>query len=225
MDMCVDGPLNRVYQVDGKKDSTGDHNPHFNGFYMEKTLLGSERQAVCDARHAYGRHWVVESAHRKNYLGQPTGYRIMPGAEIRPLNDMRSSVMRRAPFLAHQLWVTSYHPMEKYPGGSYPNQRREADGISIWVNQDRNLVDSQLVVWHVFGVTHGTRVEDWPIMNAERCGFSISPCGFFDVNPCLDVPPQSVINGPRSLSVRLSSAPSTTSSDPANPERPLVARL
>jgi primary-amine oxidase len=33
------------------------------------------------------------------------------------------------------------------------------------------------------------RPEDWPVMPVEYCGFLLSPFGFFDRNPALDVPP------------------------------------
>jgi primary-amine oxidase len=33
------------------------------------------------------------------------------------------------------------------------------------------------------------RPEDWPVMPVEYTGFLLSPFGFFDANPALDVPP------------------------------------
>jgi len=32
------------------------------------------------------------------------------------------------------------------------------------------------------------RAEDYPVMPAERVGFALKPCGFFDRAPCTDVP-------------------------------------
>jgi primary-amine oxidase len=46
-----------------------------------------------------------------------------------------------------------------------------------------------VVVWYTFGVTHFVRPEDWPVMPVEYCGFLLTPFGFFDRNPALDVPP------------------------------------
>jgi primary-amine oxidase len=51
------------------------------------------------------------------------------------------------------------------------------------------VVDTDIVVWHSFGVTHIPRPEDWPVMPVESSGFSLVPFGFFDRNPALDVPP------------------------------------
>lgn len=72
--------------------------------------------------------------------------------------------------MRNHLWVTKYHPNEKYPGGDYPNQNPDMDGIPKWVLQNRNVVDTELVVWHVFGVTHMPRLEDWPVMPVEMVG-------------------------------------------------------
>ena len=51
------------------------------------------------------------------------------------------------------------------------------------------LENTDIVVWHSFGLTHVPRPEDWPVMPVEYCGFSLVPAGFFDKNPALDVPP------------------------------------
>jgi len=45
------------------------------------------------------------------------------------------------------------------------------------------------VLWHVFGIHHVPRPEDWPVMPCDPVGFSITPSGFFDRNPTLDVAP------------------------------------
>jgi primary-amine oxidase len=49
-------------------------------------------------------------------------------------------------------------------------------------------VDTPIVVWHTFGVSHSPRPEDWPVMPVEYCGFHLMPVGFFDGNPALDLP-------------------------------------
>ena len=58
-----------------------------------------------------------------------------------------------------------------------------------WTAADRSLVDTPIVAWHTFGITHSPRPEDWPVMPVEYCGFHLVPVGFFDANPALDVPP------------------------------------
>ena len=74
-------------------------------------------------------------------------------------------------------------------GGDYPNQHRGGAGLPEWTAQDRPIVDTDIVLWHTFGVTHIPRPEDWPVMPVEYTGFTLVPFGFFDRNPALDVPP------------------------------------
>ena len=45
------------------------------------------------------------------------------------------------------------------------------------------------MLWHVFGIHHIPRPEDWPVMPVDTVSFSLKPWGFFDRNPALDVPP------------------------------------
>lgn len=44
------------------------------------------------------------------------------------------------------------------------------------------------MLWHTFGTTHNPRVEDWPVMPAEKMLVSLKPVNFFDKNPVIDVP-------------------------------------
>ena len=41
-----------------------------------------------------------------------------------------------------------------YFSGVFPNQNPHVDGLTKWTLRDESLVDADLVVWHVFGVTH-----------------------------------------------------------------------
>ena len=91
-----------------------------------------------------------------------------------------AAVMRRAGFLAHQLWVTPYEPKERYAAGDYPNQHPTGDGLPKWTAADRSLVNTDLVVWYVFGHNHVPRLEDWPVMPVASLGFMLKPDGFFE---------------------------------------------
>jgi primary-amine oxidase len=105
------------------------------------------------------------------------------------LADADSPVGRRAGFARHNLWVTPYAPDERRAAGEYPNQHEGGDGLPRWTAQDRAIADTDVVCWYTFGVTHFARPEDWPVMPVEYAGFVLSPAGFFDRNPALDVPP------------------------------------
>jgi len=59
------------------------------------------------------------------------------------------------------------------------------------IEADRPLEEADVVLWYTFGVTHFVRPEDWPVMPVEYTGFLLSPVGFFDRNPAIDVAPTS----------------------------------
>ena len=71
--------------------------------------------------------------------------------------------------------------------GEFPNQHEGGDGLPRWTTADRSLVDTDVVLWYTFGVTHFVRPEDWPVMPVEYAGFLLAPVGFFDRNPALDL--------------------------------------
>ena len=88
----------------------------------------------------------------------------------------------------NHLWVTAYDSAERYAAGDYPNQQPGGDGLPRYVQQNRLLEGTDLVVWYTFASTHVVRPEDWPVMPVEVVGFSLKPAGFFNGSPALDVP-------------------------------------
>ena len=92
-------------------------------------------------------------------------------------------------FATKHLWVTPYQPDERFPAGDYPNQHPGGAGLPSWTKADRPIENTDIVLWYTLGTHHITRPEDWPVMPAERAGFTLKPAGFFDRNPALDVAP------------------------------------
>jgi len=79
--------------------------------------------------------------------------------------------------------------------GPYPNQHPGGAGLPEWTKANRNVENSDIVVWYTFGHHHVPRPEDWPVMPVMYTGFSLRPAGFFNQNPALDVPPSVHGNG------------------------------
>jgi primary-amine oxidase len=75
------------------------------------------------------------------------------------------------------------------PPAEFINQNPARDGLPKWIEADRTLENTDLVVWYTIGVHHIPRPEDWPVMPVTRAGFMLKPAGFFDQNPAMDVPP------------------------------------
>jgi len=185
----VDGPDNSVYEVNTAGVPTGAGNPHGNAFVAEETLLATEQQAQRRVNSATARFWRVVNPGKKNRLGRPVGYRLVPGENCPPMVQPDAAVMRRAGFTSHHLWVTPYHPRERYAAGEYPNQHPTGDGLPHWTKANRKVDDTQIALWYVFAHNHVPRPEDWPVMPVGMIGFQFRPDGFFERSPAMDVPP------------------------------------
>lgn len=190
LDLDVDGPGNSVYEVDTVADPPGPANPHNGSYRPQHTLIKNQSEAARDANPATGRAWLIVNPSRRNAVGQPTGYKIMPGADVAlPFAREGASILRRAGFIRHNLWITGYDPAQRYASGDYINQNAAPDGLDQWIKRDLPLENTDLVAWYSFGVHHIPRPEDWPVMPVAYAGFMLKPSGFFDQNPAMDVAP------------------------------------
>lgn len=189
LDMAIDGERNRVVEVDTMALPEGPDNPYGNAFTTRETVLQTELGAQRNVDFDTARFWKIVSADARNGLGQPTAYKLLPLNPIPTFSSPRSMVAKRAAFMTRQLWVTAYHRDEMYAAGRYPNQSGGGDGLPAWTAADRSLVDTDIVVWHSFGLHHIPRPEDFPVQPVTTAGFALHPVGFFSENPALDVPP------------------------------------
>jgi primary-amine oxidase len=188
LDMQVDGERNSVYEVDAAAVPVGPDNPYGNAWVTKKTLLGQEGEARRLIDPLVARVWYVVNPNEITELGQPTGYKLMPGDNVLPLQQEGSQAFARAQFAYKHLWVTRFDPRERYAAGDYPNQHGSPGGLLEYQKADRPLENEDLVVWYSFGAHHVVRPEDWPVMPASSIGFTLKPVGFFDGNPALDLP-------------------------------------
>lgn len=131
---------------------------------------------------------------RRNAVGEPVGYRLVPGDNTVTFAAQGSSVRRRAAFIDHHFRVTSYAPDERYPAGEYPYQHPGRDGLPQWTQANRATRDTDSVVRYTTNHHHVPRPEDRPIMPVARIGFQLKPWGFFDRNPAVDVPPSQTVD-------------------------------
>jgi len=188
LDMAVDGPLNTVVEVESHSVPAGPDNPYGNAWETIARPLSRESEAQRDLDFASARYWKIVNEESRNLVGDPVGYKIMPGENAAHMLLPGAPALRRAGFIDHQLWVTEYDPSERFAAGDYPYQSPGGEGLPTYASRDRDLRNQDLVVWYTFGVHHVTRTEDWPVMPLHRTGFSLKPTGFFDGNPALDLP-------------------------------------
>lgn len=189
LDVDVAGTQNSVYQVDMKGAPAGPDNPFNNAFFADKTLLQTEKGARANLNGDTWRTWKIENPSVLNRMGDPVGYKFFPGENCIPFVSKEAWWRKRAGFVDYHMWVTPNDPKEMFAAGDYPNQSRGGDGLEKWVEQDRDIVDTDVVLWYTFGHTHVPRPEDYPVMPVASLGFLLKPNGFFDINPANDLPP------------------------------------
>lgn len=80
-----------------------------------------------------------------------------------------------------------------HPAGRHVPQTsgEPSQGIPAWIaaNPTANLENTDVVLWHTFGLTHFPAPEDFPVMPAEPMSLLLRPRNFFTRNPALDVAP------------------------------------
>ena len=188
LDMSVDGMANSVLEVD-TVPAPPDENPYGNAFKAKTTVLATEQQAQRRIDPLAARYWKIVSGEKTNKMGTPTGYKLIAGENCLPFGTEESSIRARAGYMWNHLWVTPYSPEEHWPAGTYPNQSRGGDGLSAWTAADRDVENTDVVVWYTMGHNHLPSLEDWPVMPVACIGFTLKPSGFFDYSPAMDLPP------------------------------------
>jgi primary-amine oxidase len=189
LDLDVDGTANTVHMTESEALPIGPENPHGLAIVQRSTPLRTEQEGIQDYDWSTQRAWKVVNDGVRNGLGTAVGYKLVPGGAFPSMLDPDSPVLRRAQAIDHTLWVTPYHPDERWPCGEFVVQSEQDRGLPVWTAQDRPIENTDVVLWYVFGIHHITRPEEWPVMSVDVVSFWLKPDGFFDRNPALDVPP------------------------------------
>jgi len=186
LDMSVDGDCNAVIECDTVRLPMGPENPYGNAFRVEETALKNEcgRPRNPQAQ----RYWKFESRERTNYMGKPTAYKLDPVNSITPYHDPEGPSGKRMGYIYNHLWATKCDAEQRYPAGEFVHGSDGSGGLPDWVKAGRVIDGEDIVVWHVFGLHHLPRLEDYPVQPCVRTGFRLMPSGFFDQNPNLDLP-------------------------------------
>lgn len=78
---------------------------------------------------------AVVNPNKETKLGQPVGYRLLPGSVAGPLLGSDDYPQIRGGFTNYNVWVTPYNKSEKYAGGNFVDQSRGEDTLLTWTNR------------------------------------------------------------------------------------------
>ncbi|KAK4099480.1 hypothetical protein N658DRAFT_475249 [Parathielavia hyrcaniae] len=199
VDANVDGPDNTVFVSDAVPSDApvgSPENYYGNGFYNRRTKLATTGEAATDYSGATSRTWEIANTNRLNpFSRKPVSYKLVSREVPGLLPKEGSLVWKRAPFARHAVHVTPYKDDQLYPAGTHVPQTSGDTplGLEAWIGAGKESVDNtDVVLWHTFGLTHFPSPEDFPVMPAEPMTLLLRPRNFFAGNPVMDVPPSFV---------------------------------
>ncbi|KAI0808599.1 peroxisomal copper amine oxidase [Xylaria sp. FL0064] len=196
IDANVDGPNNTVFMADAVASEApvgSPENYYGNAFSAKRTKFSTVGESVTDYNGATGRTWDICNTNKLHpYSGKPSSYKLV-SREAAPLLPKEGSlVWKRAGFARHTVHVTKYRDDQLWPAGRHvPQTSGEPSlGLPEWIGDGTESIDNtDVVLWHTFGVTHIPAPEDFPVMPVEPITLLLRPRNFFSNNPVMDVPP------------------------------------
>ncbi|MFD0987978.1 primary-amine oxidase [Methyloligella solikamskensis] len=189
LDMAIDGDENSFVECNTYAEPQGPQNPWGNAFYEEETVLKTENEAGRRINTPTQRYWKVINPNKKNFTGTPTAYKLEPSSCVTPFVYPDSHSGKRANFVQNHVWCTAFDSEERYPAGEFMNHSDGTNDLGEFSAKGRSIENTDIVLWHVFGLHHSVRIEDFPVQPCISAGFMLMPTGFFDGNPLINLPP------------------------------------
>ena len=96
LDLDVDGPANSVVEVDSYAPEIGPDNPYGSALQTRSTVVKSEAASGRDYDFGSQRSWKVTNPQRRNAVGTPVAYQLVPGAALPALMASADTTTRRS---------------------------------------------------------------------------------------------------------------------------------
>ncbi len=188
IDLDVDGMQNSLLLDRLRTETLPEEHPRRSIWVTQPMIAKTESEAQLTIDLNKPTLWRVISGDRKNHVGYPTSYQLMPGKTGNTLLTEDDYPRMRVGFINHHLWATPYHPDERFAVGDYPTLSLPDKGLPEWTRNDRDIENQDIVLWYTIGMHHMVRAEDWPVMPVLWHSFELRPFDFFDRNPAMDLP-------------------------------------
>lgn len=188
LDLDVDGP-NNSFMLHRMTPKRIEGDPMRKSIWISQPSIAQrEKDAILDIRLDQPSMWMFMNPSVKGPLNHNTAYEVMPGATAKSLMSADDPAQKLGAFSEHQFWVTPYNERERFASGVYPTASDGNDGLAVWTQANRPIVNTDIVGWYTLGFHHIPRSEDWPVMPVMWHSFHIRPFHFFQANPVLTLP-------------------------------------
>ncbi|KAK2979680.1 hypothetical protein RJ640_027260 [Escallonia rubra] len=190
LDMDVDGSDNSFVKVNLKRQRTSPgESPRRSYLKAVRNVAKTEKDAQVKLKLYDPSEFHVINPSKKTRVGNPVGYKVVPGGTAASLLDLDDPPQKRGAFTNNQIWVTPYNETEQWAGGLFVYQNQGEDTLAVWSDRDRPIENKDLVLWYTLGFHHVPCQEDFPIMPTVSSSFDLKPVNFFESNPILRAPP------------------------------------
>ncbi|KAB2088747.1 hypothetical protein ES319_A03G019400v1 [Gossypium barbadense] len=190
LDMDIDGANNSFVNVNLVKErSLPEESPRKSYLKAKRKIAKTEKDAQIKLKLYDPSEFHMINPSKRSRLGNPTGYKIVPGGTAASLLDHSDPPQLRSAFTNSQIWVTPYNKSEQWAGGLLTYQSRGDDTLAVWSERDRSIENKDIVLWYTLGFHHIPCQEDFPVMPTVTSGFELKPVNFFESNPILRAAP------------------------------------
>ncbi|KAL5728109.1 primary-amine oxidase [Ranunculus cassubicifolius] len=190
LDMDIDSSNNSFVKMNlVKQETSPGESPRKSYLKTKRHVAKSEKDAQIKLKLYDPSEFHVVNPNKKSRIGNPSGYKIVPGGTAASLLDLQDPPQMRAAFTNNQIWVTPYNRSEEWAGGLFAYQGKGDDTLAVWSERDRTIENRDIVLWYTLGFHHIPCQEDYPIMPTVSSSFQLKPVNFFESNPILGVAP------------------------------------
>ncbi|KAA8522279.1 hypothetical protein F0562_012952 [Nyssa sinensis] len=190
LDMDIDDSDNSFVKVNIRREQTSPgESPRKSYLKAVRNVAKTEKDAQIKLKLYDPSEFHVINPSKKTRVGNPVGYKVVPGGTAASLLDLQDPPQLRGAFTNNQIWVTPYNQSEQWAGGLFVYQSQGEDTLAVWSDRNRAIENKDIVLWYTLGFHHIPCQEDFPIMPTVSSSFDIKPVNFFENNPILRIPP------------------------------------
>jgi len=131
---------------------------------VENEGTGAQRHVVTDSSGIYVAAELPVGYYSVRFKSPGLGNSERQGVKVDVGGETRVDVMLSPQAIEQSVdryvWVTPFKENENFAAGDFPNQSLADEGLSTWVEADRSIDDTDVVLWYAFGHTRIPRPED-----------------------------------------------------------------
>ncbi|KAG2681429.1 hypothetical protein I3760_11G144100 [Carya illinoinensis] len=133
LDMDIDGSDNSFVNVNIKRQQTSSgESPRKSYLKAVRNVAKTEKDAQIKLKLYDPSEFHVINPSKKTRVGNPVGYKVVPGGTAASLLDLEDHPQKRGAFTNNQIWVTPYNQSEQWAGGLFVYQSHGEDTLATW---------------------------------------------------------------------------------------------